>query len=318
MRRPQRGYALLLVLGGLVLLSLVAAALDDRVHRWREAQRAWGEWTQVQVELESARDEVLARMLTGAPSPLGFGALRVDGRSYVLPSGIRFSVQDQRGLISVADTNQPRVLRQWLLQRGLQDQQADRLIDTLADYADGDALRRMVGAEATDYREAGMPPPRNDWLMSPYELRRVMGWHERPALWERASDWATATRESWINPNTAPREVLLALPGATPAQVEQLLKLRESQHIDGAATLAALTGLVLPDEAPAFYPGLVYRLRVWRERGARTLEYTVMITQEAPAQPWAVLDVRLLPPAPRDPKPPLPAPPLPGRADAPS
>lgn len=318
MKRPAKGYALLLVLGGLVLLALVAAALDDRIHRWRESQRAWGEWTQGQVELESAREEVLALLLTGAPSPQGFGALRVDGRSYALPSGVRFSLQDQRGLISVADAHHPQVLRNWLRRRGLDDAQTERLYDALADYADGDALRRAQGAEAVDYRAAGLAPPRNDWLMSPYELRRVMGWHALPALWERASDWATATREGWINPNTAPREVLLALPNATPAQVDQLLQLRETRHIDSAATLAALTGLVLPDEVPAFYPGVVYRLRLWREGGARTLEYTFMITQEAPAQPWAVLDVRLLPPAPPDPQPPLPAPPLPGRADAPS
>jgi general secretion pathway protein K len=318
MRRPQQGYALIVVLGGLVLLALVAAALDARIERWRDSQRGWGEWVAAGVDLESSRDEVLALIMTLPMGPQGFGPLRVDGRHYVLPSGVRFTVQDQRGLLSVADVQQPLILRNWLQRQGLQPAEVDSLIDKLADYADGDRLRRLNGAEAADYKAAGLAPPRNDWLMSPYELRRVMGWHARQALWERASDWASATREGWLNPNTAPAALLHALPGATPEKVEALLRARELQHIDSAATLAALTGLQMAEDVPAYYPGHLYRLRLWQAGGARTLEYTVMLTPEAPAQPWAVLDVRHLPPEPEDVKPPLPAPKLPGRADPPN
>lgn len=298
-----RGYVLLSVLAALVVLSLVALRLDDRVEQWRGEQGAWSRWTAAEAQLASARDELLACLLTQPLGPRGFGSedrlVRVDGRSYQLPSGIEFSVQDARGLISVAEP-QPDLMRRYLAARGLPPGEVEALIDALADYVDGDTLRRLNGAEAPAYAEAGLPPPRNEWLASPYELRSVYGWHRRPELWVRASDTFSAVRHPWVNPNTAPLEVLRALPGATPEGVEALLSVREQRQIVNAADLLSVSGIVLADDLPQFNPGTLYRLRLWQPEATRMLEYTVMLTLTAPSQPWALLEVRQLPRRPDD------------------
>ncbi len=295
---PQGGYVLLSVLAALVVLSLVALRLDDRVERWRSERGAWSDWQAERHTLASAGQSLLACLLTRPLGPRGFGpepgTLRVDGRAYRLPEGVAFSVQDMRGLVSVAEPL-PELLRRFLRARGIAAAEAEAMIDALGDFTDADSLRRLNGAEAPQYEEAGLPPPRNDWLASPYELRRVFGWPAHPALWERATDWASAVRQPWVNPNTAPAEVLQALPGATPEGVAALLRVRDERHVPDAAELLAVSGIALADDLPQFYPGIFYRLRLWRPGGVRMLEYTVMLTLTAPSQPWALLETRVLP-----------------------
>lgn len=297
MRRAarQRGYVLVTVLVAMVLLALVAARLDDRVGAFRDTAGRWARWQQAQVDLAAARDELLFMITTRPLTPLGFAGaplLRVDGRSYRLASGVRVSVQDVRGLISIVSYDAG-VLSRFLVAHGVPERDAAGLIDKLADYNDLDDLHRLNGAERDDYAAAGLPPPRNDWPISPYELSLVLGWRDHPALWQRASDFFTAVRDPWLNPNTAPADVLAALPGATPEAVKRLLQLREQGfHVASAAALLGVAGIRLPDDPVAFYPGVFYRLRLWRPEDARAVEYTVMLTPDSPTLPWLILETR--------------------------
>lgn len=295
LQRSQRGYVLVTVMVTMVLLALVAARLDERVAGFRDAAGQWGRWVQAQADLAAGRDELLFLMTTRPMTPLGFAGvplLRVDGRPYRLPSGVWASVQDVRGLISVVGYDRE-VMARFLVLQGVPERETASLIDKLDDYNDLDDLHRLNGAEADDYAAAGLPPPRNDWPISPYELSLVLGWRDHPALWERASDHFTAIRDGWLNPNTAPPEVLAALPGATPEGVRAVLDLRERGfHIASAGALLALTGIRLADDPVAFYPGVFYRLRLWRPVDARAVEYTVLLTPDSPTLPWLVLETR--------------------------
>lgn len=294
-RHPQEGYVLVTVMVAMVLLALVATRLDERVANFRDTSAQWGRWVQAQVDLAGARDQLLYTLATRPLTPLGFAGtplLRVDGRPYRLPSGVWVSVQDLRGLISVVSYD-PGVLTRFLVAKGVAEREAAPLLDKLADYNDLDDLHRLNGAEAEDYAFAGLPPPRNDWPISPYELGLMLGWRDHPILWERASDYFSAVRDGWLNPNTAPAAVLAALPGATPQSVRALLDLREQGfHVGSAAALLGLTGIRLPDDPVAFFPGVFYRLRLWRPEDARAVEYTVMLSPDARALPWLVLEAR--------------------------
>lgn len=289
---------LVTVLLAMVLLALVAARLDERLDLFRDASGQWDRWVQAQADLAGARDELLFAMTTRPLTPLGFAGtplLRVDGRSVRLDSGVRASVQDMRGLVSVVAFD-PGVMRRLLISHGVADREVEPLLDKLADYADLDDLRRLNGGEAPDYALAGLPPPRDDWPLSPYELRMVLGWHTHPALWERASDLFTSVREGALNPNTAPPAILAALPGATPETVQALMALREQGlHVASSEMLLALTGIAVPDNPVAFYPGLFYRLRLWRPGDARAVEYTVMLAPDSMSLPWLVLETRQIP-----------------------
>lgn len=294
-RRPQQGYVLVTVLVAMVLLALVSTRLDERVTSFRDTTRRWGNWVQAHADLAGARDELFYLLATRPLTPLGFAGtplLRVDGRTYRLSSGVRVSVQDMRGLISIV-VYDPGVMTRFLVAHGVPERDAAPLQDKLADYNDLDDLHRLNGAEADEYAAAGLPPPRNDWPLSPFELSRVLGWRDHPALWERASDHFTAVREGWLNPNTAPPEVLAALPGATPQAVRAVLDLREQGfHVDSAAALRGLTGIALVDDPVAFFPGVFYRLRLWRPQDTRAVEYTVMLAPDARVLPLLVLEAR--------------------------
>lgn len=293
--RPQRGYVLITVMITMVLLALVATRLDERVMSFRDASAQWGRWVSAQADLAGGRDELLFLVATRHLTPLGFAGeplLRVDGRTYRLSSGVRVSVQDLRGLISIVSYD-PGVMTRFLIAQGVSPSDVDPMLDKLADYSDLDDLRRLNGAEAEDYAAAGLPPPRNDWPISPYELSLVLGWRDHPALWERASDHFTAVRDGWLNPNTAPPEILAALPGATPRAVQALLDLREQGfHVNSSDALFGLTGIRLPDDPVAFYPGVFYRLRLWRPGDVRAVEYTVMLAPDARLLPWLILETR--------------------------
>ncbi len=296
----QRGYALLTVLGLLLLLAVVAARLDARVDLFRSTQGAWLRWAQAQQTLHEAREQVLLALGTTPRSAFGFGpgpgpqTLRVDGRVYRLPSGALVSVQDARGLISVSVLN-AQVLYNFLVRQGVPDAQVPLLLDALADYGDLDDLRRINGAEREDYQALGLPGPRNDWPVSVYELAQVASWQQWPQVWQRAGDFFTVSREEQINPNTAAREVLLALPGATAQGVDALLAQREGVQLASAAQVAAISGVVLGQQHDTFHPGMFYRLRLWLpEDGPGALEYNLMFTPNAPRLPWQVLEARVV------------------------
>lgn len=298
--RSARGYVLVTVLAAMALLALLAARLDARVQAARDANDRWGQWQQTEQLLTSARERVLFAIATRPLGTLGFGAgatvLRVDGRPYVLADGVRVSVLDLRGLISVAHSEAP-VMREFLRGQGVADRDLDGLLDKLADYSDLDPLRRLNGAEAAEYAAAGLPPPRDDWPLSPHEVRGVLGWHERPALVNAAIENMTAVRDGWINPNTAPPAVLRALPGASDEGVTALLALREQRHIASALELQAASGIVVPDDPVSFYPGAFYRVRLWRPGSPGAVEYTVMLSPAAPTRPWLILELRQIAPS---------------------
>jgi type II secretory pathway component PulK len=297
-RHHQQGYVLITVLVALVLLALVAARLDSRVEGFREGVGNWQRWAETQTSLASARDELLFALTTRTLSPWGFGqdrkgAVRVDGRPYRLSSGVLVSVQDMRGLISVS-TPDPVVLRNFLLANGVTDRDIEPLLDKLADYNDTDSLKRLNGAEKKEYLAAGMAPPRNDWPISAYEVKLIMGWANLPQIYTQAGDIFTASRESWINTNTAPPAVLATLTGATRDGVATLLKLREERPLTSAADLLAVSGILVSDEPASFHPGPFFRIRLWREDGFGAMEYALILTPGGIRLPWQILEVRLV------------------------
>jgi DNA uptake protein ComE-like DNA-binding protein len=279
----------------MVLLILVAASLDALVERYRSESRDWGAWARAQAVMASARDEALFAMATRQLSPWGFGegpgAIRADGRAYRTQAGAWVSVQDERGLIGLNVPNLA-ILRNFLLDRGVPDREVEPLLDTLADYTDTDSLHRLNGAEAEAYAVAGLPPPRNDWLVSPHEIRQILRWREFPQVWSRAGDVFSAARGEPFNANNAPREVLEALPGATPEGVSALLARREIQPFTSVAELRGITGIRLNEADVLLHPGVLYRLRVGVPGGLPALEYHIILNPGGLRAPWTILEVR--------------------------
>ena len=169
---------------------------------------------------------------------------------------------------------------------GLDPDSAERLLDAIVDWRDADDLRRPNGAETQDYQAAGRKVvPTNAPFESVGELQRVMG--VTPALMARIADSLTVySRRAGINPETASRDVLLALPGITPEQVDAFLATRE-------AALAERRPVPALPQAQAFGAGAV---PVWRIHAEATLPDGVTFARDAvvrpapdPRRPLAVL-----------------------------
>lgn len=120
------------------------------------------------------------------------------------------------------------ILRKYLENKGIDQNERDRMIDTLLDWIDPDNLVRLNGAE----EEPGYKPA-NKMLTRLDELKKIKGWEE----FTSAEDWdADLTLDSAGPPNLAwaSRDVLLALPGASEDRVDQFLALRSGpDEIDG-------------------------------------------------------------------------------------
>lgn len=297
--RPQGGYVLLLTLGGLLLLAVLAARLDVTANAVREAVQTRLDLHAQQAEVQGVLDRVLWHLVTRQLERQGFGQgtdrLWIDGRVTNAGDGWWLSLQEARGLLNLnfADTTQ---LRRLLLETGVPSEQVEDWLDALGDYADLDDLRRLHGAEAAEYANLGLPPPRNDWLMSPHELVNLPGWRDDPERTAAVIDLTTTHSDGWVNINAAPAAVLQTLPGATLEGVTRLLERRETLPYLDTEVLGAETGVRLVSDDPIqFFPGLFYRLRLWRELGYAAWEFIVMLTPNYPDRPYQILDVRRIP-----------------------
>ncbi|MFN2433038.1 MAG: general secretion pathway protein GspK [Gemmatimonadota bacterium] len=160
-----------------------------------------------------------ARGLDGVP--LGAG-------SYSL----RF--QDLSGLVNVNRAD-PAVLANLAQRTGLDRAAAESVADAILDWIDADDLHRARGAEREHYARRGRPLPRNSPVLGLDELLLVEGVTPdvlygggRLLGLER---FLTTEGNGKINVNTAPPDVLLAIPGMDPGTVTRLLTERERRHL---------------------------------------------------------------------------------------
>lgn len=106
---------------------------------------------------------------------------------------------------------------------------ADRLAQALMDWRDPDDLHRARGAEREDYLRDGLPAlPRNAAFERLSELRDVRGMTAES--WALVAPYLTLEGSGLINLNTAPRAVLLTLPGIGEQAAAALLRLRAGRH----------------------------------------------------------------------------------------
>ena len=220
----RRGIALVVVLWTLLLLSLIAAGFIAVARtEVRLARNA----------LDNARAEALAdagvyRAIYELLGPNDGTKWRVDGRVYQIEfheGVVRVSIQDEGGKIDLNHARDEHLRRLFQLV-GLDDREAGALVDAIVDFRDEDNLHRLNGAEDTDYEAAGLAYGAKD---APFEaveeLRQVMGmtWE----IFRKVAPYLTVhSKRQQIDLITAPREVLLSVPGAGAGEIEALMAAR--------------------------------------------------------------------------------------------
>jgi general secretion pathway protein K len=226
----KRGFALIAALGLLVAFGAVGLALglELRVARLGAANAA-----EHARALEAAHAGVaqvqsrLAQLLRDGRSGRLFDArLSRDQWAAADSSGDTVRVGDARALVQAADLGTrlnlnvaaEDELRRLFVALRIDAGEADRLAQRIADWRDGDELRRGRGAEGPDYMKAGLPPPRNAPFEQLAELRGVLGMTDQ--RYARIRPYLTVHGTGRVNLNAADRVVLLAMPGMSEAAVK--------------------------------------------------------------------------------------------------
>src|SRR4051794_14586872 len=225
-RSSQDGIALIAVLWLTVLLTVIASGFAFSMRG--EALAARNSLSVAQAR--AAADGAVERTAFELQRPRNItDAWVADGQPHTWQEGdiaITSVAVDESAKIDINTAAD--VLLKSLLQHvgGLEPEAAQHLLEAIADWRDADDLRRPNGAEEPEYRAAGLKyRPSNAPFDTIGELQRVLGM--TPELLARVSGSLTVySRQPGINTATASRDVLLALPLATPELVDTFLAQR--------------------------------------------------------------------------------------------
>lgn len=119
---------------------------------------------------------------------------------------------------------------------------ATSVADAILDWRDTDSVARPNGAEIAEYQAAGRAyGPRNGAFLSVSELSQVMG--ITPALYEALAPLLSVYAWSpQVDAMTAPRDVLLAVPGLSESVVDAFIQARGEEDADARRVIALLAG----------------------------------------------------------------------------
>lgn len=250
MTRPatdQRGFALMAVLLGLTLLTVVVLEFAFAMRLEASAGHAFKQNRFALHLAEAAVQQALLEIASGATvaaadakgrltfyrtipgSTLAAPLPALDREGVPLGAGtFSYRITDEESRLDL-NLATPERLRRLLERLGVDRQARDVVVDSLEDWKDGNELHRVNGAESDDYY-LRLPVPyraRNGRLQDVAELRQIRG--ITPALYEGTGDkpglaaLVTVHGRTAININTAPAPVLaaLGLPDAAVADIVQ-------------------------------------------------------------------------------------------------
>jgi len=282
----QRGIALIAVLWLTVLMTVIASGFAFSMRGGALAARNTMSAAQARAAADGAVERVAFELSRPRNSPdvwLPDGRIRAWNDADI---AITATAVDEAARIDINVAADP--LLKGLLENvgGLDPDTAERVLEAILDWRDADELRRPNGAEASDYRAAGLKyVPTNARFEASGELARVMG--VTPGLMSRIAGSITIySRQRGLNPATATRDALRALPGVTPEQVDAYIASRSE---------ALANQLPLPP-LPAAQPYLSGTVPVWRTHveaktpdGVTFARDAVVRPQNDPRQPMVVL-----------------------------
>ncbi len=300
LRRQQRGYVLVLVLSAMAMMALIGGRFALRIDALREQTSTLSAYARGRLEAGNAAAAALYWMSTQPIGTAGFGAflqpsIRADDRPYLVDGGAELRVQDQRGLYPL-NAVQRESFAALLRLSGAESNATDGYTDVLLDYQDTDNLKRLNGAESAAYAPLGLPPPRNDWLLSVRELSRMPQWRDHPELVATVESLVSTNRTAWFNPNTAPRHLLQAmLPQARPEQIDLLETKRSAVPFVSADAAAQATGLRFNIDEHMFHASDQYRLTVWAPGMPQALQYNLQLMPGGVVAPWVIAEVHSVP-----------------------
>lgn len=237
----DRGIALLLVLWVLTVLMVIvfAFSFSTRVETYSTISFKEGMEKRfiAQAGIERGIMEInYSRRFQNIPEK---EAWRLDGTPYAGEFGkghYEIRIIDENGKVDI-NTAPEVLLRNMLVQLGLKNEDSDAIVDAIMDWKDADDLKRLNGAES-DYYMA-LPNPykaKNANFDSVEELIFVKGITPEILYGNNGKkglrEFITVhSRSQQVSINSAPREVLLSVPGLSQEIVDNIMSYRKDKRI---------------------------------------------------------------------------------------
>lgn len=264
--------ALLLVIWVLALLSLLAAGLIVAARSEAVLVRNREQSAQAQAIAEAGVSLAIIGLLETDPA----AQWHADGeeRHFAVGGGrVGVVVQDEGGKIDINQADE-------ILLRGLFAEFVDPR--TAADLASAIVATRMRRQREVPLAAAS----RMALFATVDEVKEEVPGID-PALFEQVAPFLTVySGLTRVNPHTAPREVLLALPGAAPDEVDRLLAIRRRE--------AAPQGFADAENYLSRSQAQVVSIRAAAESegGSVFVRETVVALSRSPAEPYRILTWR--------------------------
>ena len=239
----SRGFALIIVLWAGVLLSIVAAgfALEMRA----ESRRAGN--LLARAKAEAIADAGIRRAIVALLADPSEPRRESGGSLYELPfaeGSMRIRMTSEEGKIDL--NTAPDELIQGLLRALFESGEissaarAAHIADAILDWRDEDQWVRTYGAEDRTYAANGISLGARDGpFLSVAELNLVLGVDAES--FAHLVPWVTVhSRSSRVDPVTAPRTVLLAIPGLDAETVDRFIAARSAWRAGESASRGGL------------------------------------------------------------------------------
>jgi general secretion pathway protein K len=289
--RPDGGWALISVLGTVLILSLIAAGLVSLSY----ATLRIGRTERAQLEASAIADAAISRAVVGLLDPRIDARWRVDGVARLFQFGdarVTVRIQDELGKIDLNAADGGLLARLLETTGGLDKDGARDLADKIMDWREADDLRHLHGATRNDYLAAGMSyAPRNGPFQSVSEVKLVLGMTED--LFARIAPALTVySRRPTFDPQTAPREALLTLPGIDAARAEQTIRERATNaQVAAGPSVFARPGIFaegIPLDGRSFTITATFDHRGRRYAASATVMMTGDPRRPYLAQAWSI------------------------------
>lgn len=221
----ERGIALILVLWMIGLLAVIAGNFAFGMRSEAQIARNLLSLAQARALADAGVRRAWYELMRPSSDSQRWKADAVVHDLRAANAVIQVTIQDETGKIDINTAPEP-LLKGLFRSVGLNEDQSVSLVDAVVDWRDADRLRRLHGAEESEYKLAGKAiVPANAPFETTDELRRVLG--VSPELFRALASAITVhSGQTGVNTVFAPREVLLAFPGSTVAIVDQYLALR--------------------------------------------------------------------------------------------
>jgi general secretion pathway protein K len=170
---------------------------------------------------------------------------KIDGTPYSAQIGdghYIVRVTDESGKVDI-NTVSDVVLKNLLVNLGIQGEEADTIVDSIMDWKDPDNLHRLHGAESDYYMSLPNPYKAKDANFDTLEELLLVKGITPEILYGDSKkigiiNFLTVnSKMNRININAAPKEVLMAIPGVTPELADAIIEYRKTKEITNLAEI---------------------------------------------------------------------------------